>query len=83
MRKLGFGIVWFFALSMAALMAGGFVVGFQAGLQDTGNAQAAGQAAGQAFGQKYGGIIFLSALVIATVGSIFGWLPGTRSSEAP
>lgn len=82
MRKFGFGLLWFFALSMAALMAGAFVVGFQAGMGNAANAHAAGEAAGQAFGQKYAGIIFLSSLAISIIGSALGLLPGTRSNRS-
>ena len=78
MRKLGFGILWFLALSMGLLLIGSMVAGGIAGANDPANAAAAGEAAGEAFGQNYGGLIFLISFVVATAGSILGWLPGTR-----
>lgn len=81
MKKLGFGIVWFLALSMGAIIVGGAIVGGMAGAENPENAQAAGEAAGQAFGEAYSGMIFLSAFIIAVLGSIFGLLPGTKSEK--
>ena len=81
MRKIGFGIIWFLALSMGILILGGMVVGGIAGANDPANATAVGEAAGQAFGQKYSGMIFLISFIISTAGSFLGWLPGTKSKS--
>jgi len=81
MKKIGFGILWFLALSMGVLLIGGMVAGGIAGANDPANAEAAGQAAGEAFGKSYTGIIFLSSLLISVAGSIMGWLPGTKAVE--
>ncbi len=78
-KKIGFGVLWFLALSMGTLLLGGMVVGAIAGANDPANAEAAGRAAGEAFGQNNTGIIFLSSLIISIVGSFKGWLPGTKS----
>jgi hypothetical protein len=80
-RKICFGFVWFLILILGTLILGGGVVGAIAGVNDPANSFAAGQAAGQAFGQAYGGMIFLASLIIAVIGSIFGWLPGTKSKN--
>ncbi|MDH3608907.1 MAG: hypothetical protein OEQ24_06680 [Gammaproteobacteria bacterium] len=81
MKKLGFGILWFLALSMGILLLGSMIVGAIAATNDPANAAAAGEAAGEAFGKKYGGIIFLLSFVVAVIGSWFGWLPGTKSKN--
>ena len=81
MKKFGFGVVWFLAISMGILMVAGFIVGAIAGATDPENAASAGEAAGQAFGQKYAGIILLIALIASVVGSYLGWLPGTKTIE--
>ncbi len=79
MKKVGFGVLWFLVLSMGCLMLGALVVGFTADINGPANAQASGEAASRAFGRDYGGIIFLVSLIIAVLGSIKGWLPGTKS----
>lgn len=81
MKRFGFGVLWFLALTMGALIIGGMVVGAMAGSGNPADAAAAGQAAGQEFGEKYAGMIFLGALIVAVVGSILGWLPGTKSKN--
>jgi hypothetical protein len=78
MKKFGFGVLWFLALSMGCLMVGGMVVSAMAGINDPVNASASGEAAGTAFGREYAGIIYLVSLIIAVLGSIKGWLPGTK-----
>lgn len=76
-RKICFGFVWFLILILGTLILGGMVVGAITGGNDPANSFAAGQAAGQA----YGGMIFLASLIVAVIGSIFGWLPGTKSKN--
>ena len=78
MKKFGFGVLWFLVLSMGCSMLGALVVGFTADINGPVNAQASGVAASRAFGRDYVGIIFLVSLIIAVVGSIKGWLPGTK-----
>ena len=81
MKKIGFGLLWFLALSMGVLLLGGMIAGGVAGANDPANAEALGHAAGEEFAQTYTGIIFLSSLLISVAGAIMGWLPGTKSSK--
>ncbi len=81
LRKIGFSVLWFLALSMGILLMGGMIAGGIAGVKDPMNAEAAGEAAGQAFGEEYAGMIFLISLIVAIVGCFLGWLPGTRTKK--
>lgn len=81
MKKFGFGLLWFLALSMGTLMIGGMIAGGIAGVNDPANGTAAGEVAGQAFGKQYAGMIFLASLIVATLGSALGWLPGTKTKK--
>lgn len=81
MRKLCFGFIWFFVFASAILTVGGFIVGVQAAMNNPDSSQAAAAAAGQVFAQTHAGKIFLAALVIAVIGSVSGWLPGTRKRQ--
>jgi hypothetical protein len=92
MRRVLFGIVWFFIFLFGSLMLGGAVVGAMAGHQAatastnppttiSGGYNAgyqAGHAAGQEFGRKYGTLFLLGSLLLAIGGSGFGILPGTQ-----
>ena len=81
MRKFGYGLLWFLALSIGILILGGMIVAGIAGWNNPANGVAAGQVAGQAFGEKYGGIIFTGSLIVAVIGSVLGWLPGTNEND--
>jgi hypothetical protein len=92
MRRVLFGIVWFFVFLFGGLMIGGAVVGGMAGHQSvTASANPpttlsggyntgyeAGHSAGQEFGRKYGSLFLVGSLLLAVVGSAFGILPGTQ-----
>jgi hypothetical protein len=79
-KRVGIGVLWFFALWIGVATIGGAIVGATA----TGDAQSfedgyeAGRTAGEAFGQAYGGLILLGAFLTAVVGTWQGWLPGTK-----
>jgi len=77
-RKIGIGFVWFVIFYFGILMLCGMVVGGIAGANDPANSTEAGYQAGVVFGQKYGGLVLIFSVVISTIGSIYGWLPGTR-----
>lgn len=81
LRKIGFGFLWFVALSLGTFISAAFVVGAIAGAMDPENAAAAGEAAGTALGENYFGHFLLVALIIAFIGSVTGWLPGTKSRK--
>ncbi len=72
MRRILFGLAWFFVFLLVSFLALGIIIGDPA--SDT---QAAYEA-GQAFGHTYGRYIYLGALVAAIVGSYFRLLPGTK-----
>jgi len=74
MKKFGFGVLWFL-VSIGCFLLGGIVVGFMA---DT---PALGVAASRAYGREYSGIVILVSLIIAVIGSIKGWFPGTKASN--
>ncbi len=82
MRKIGFGLLWFLAISMGTLLLGGMIAGGIAGANDPANAEVAGRVAGEAFGESYTGIIFLLSLLISIGGAMMGWLPGTKPLKA-
>jgi hypothetical protein len=81
MRRILVGTVWFFALWLGFSALGGGIVGAVASIgADPSQAAQLGTEAGTRFGAQYGGILFLCSLAVATVGTLFGWLPGTRRS---
>ncbi|MBV1876374.1 MAG: hypothetical protein KUG79_01910 [Pseudomonadales bacterium] len=80
MKKFSFALLWFMVLSFSCLFLGGLIVGAIAGNSDPANSTAAGAAAGQAFSEKYTGRIFLLTLVTVSIGTLNGWLPGTKST---
>jgi hypothetical protein len=86
MKRIIFGVIWFFALFFGSFAVGGAIVGTIAGsgIEATNmserfaKAQQAGEAAGAKFGQEYGGVILAGALVVSVFGTVFGVLPGTK-----
>jgi hypothetical protein len=92
MRRVLFGIVWFFIFAIGGLAVGGGIAGGVAGANDAADSKdppttfsegyrrgsIAGHSAGQEFGRKYGRLIVLGSLLFAVGGSVFGILPGTK-----
>ena len=83
MKRFLLGAGWFAILWIGFMFLGGMVVGAMASTGTTDPAQAArlGSEAGAAFSAQYGGVVFLSALLIAAAGTLAGWLPGTAAEE--
>ena len=84
MRRVLAGFVWFIVFQSTLLGVGGAIFGARAGADARGFAGGyeVGQAAGRAFGQELGGLVFLTALAVAVVGTWRGTLPGTRKAVA-
>ena len=78
MKRVLFGIVWFVVIYFVACVVIGAVVGGMAGANDPANAAQAGAEAGARIVGQNRIWIALGAVVISTVGSFQGWLPGTR-----
>lgn len=88
MKRIFFGILWFFAFGFGGITIGSGIAGGVAGstIQATtpeARRQAAdvGAFAGYQFGRNYAGFMFLGALVISIVGTATGVLPGTKSRK--
>lgn len=88
MRRVLFGLFWFGLIWMAILVAGGAIAGGMAGTRSgrpgenaqqlTQRGYDAGVLAGAEFGQRHGPDVLVAAAALAALGTIFGWLPGTR-----
>ena len=80
MKRAGAGFAWFVCFWMSMLAVGGAIFGAIAGSRVGGfvGGFEAGQAAGEAFGEQFGGLVMVSALAVSVVGTLRGWLPGTR-----
>jgi Zn-dependent protease len=84
-KKLIFGLIWFAVIFIISYAIGGYIYmkttgvvpggGFQAGLE-------AGRAARSAYRQTYLIYIMLGSLILATIGTATGILPGTGKKAA-
>jgi predicted phage tail protein len=96
MKRVAFGILWFFAFWLGAGMVGGGIAGVLAQAHTSPPVTAAqtfsegysrgydvGKVAGREFGRRYGALILGGALVISIVGTATGFLPGTRRKGSP
>jgi cytochrome c biogenesis factor len=85
MRRFLIGAGWCFLLWMGTTMLGGMVVGVIAvsATDDPARATQAASEAGNAFGLRYGNLVLLTSMAVATVGTLTGWLPGTRGEKDP
>ena len=75
MKRFVMGAGWCFLIWMGSLIAVGMIIGAVAGA--SGDAQLA-QRTGQNFGAHYGGLFLLGSIAISAIGTMTGWLPGTR-----
>ena len=80
MKRFLIGAGWCLVLWFGVMVIGGMVTGAVAGASaaDASAGYQAGGEAGAAFGQKYGNLGLLAAMAISAIGTITGWLPGTR-----
>jgi hypothetical protein len=80
MKRFLVGAGWCLVFWMGAVMLGGMIVGAvaAAGSPDAETATRAGEVAGANFGARFGNAILLVSLGISTIGTLRGWLPGTR-----
>jgi predicted phage tail protein len=91
MKRIAFGIIWFFVFWLGAGMIGGGIAGILAQSHTSTPAAAnqtfsegysrgyeVGQVAGREFGRKYGLLILGGALIVSIAGTVAGVLPGTR-----
>jgi predicted phage tail protein len=96
MKRIAFGIVWFFVFWLGAGMVGGGIAGVLAQAHTSQPVSAAptfsegysrgydvGKVAGREFGRRYGALILGGALVVSIVGTATGFLPGTRRKATP
>jgi hypothetical protein len=83
MRRFLVGAGWCFLLWLGATMVGGMIVGVIAvsASDDPARAAQAASEAGSAFGLRYGNLVLLASIAIAAVGTVTGWLPGTRGEK--
>ena len=83
MKRIVFGVVWFVVFWLGTSMICGGIIGAQAGAGTTNyqDGYAAGQAAGQEFGRKYGLLIILGSLGLSVLGTVKGFLPGTKKPK--
>ena len=84
MRRIIFGIIWFFLIFFTISGLGGAIVGGIAGskTRDPQQVYLAAQGAGYEFGKNFGGLILLTSLITAVAGSATGILPGTKKKNS-
>jgi len=78
LRRIGFGLLWFFVLYVGACAFLGAIAGAGAGAGDPAHAFEAGKNAGASAVKPLVPYVFLGSIVISVVGSVVGVLPGTR-----
>ena len=82
MKKFFLGFVWFIVIYFGVIIAFGTYAAFAGGADGTlnpENAAEAGRVAGERVVEEYGLIIFLIAFLAAVIGTVKGFLPGTKS----
>ena len=82
MKRVLFGLIWFFAFSIGGLAAMGAVAGYTAARTTNASNLAdgvrVGESAGKDVGAKYGAAVILGALFLAAIGTAARVLPGTK-----
>jgi len=80
-RKVILGLLWFVITYFALCMLVGMFAGAVAGARDPEHAHDAGKLAGQQAVQRYIPYILGGSIVFAVVGTMAGFLPGTKSKK--
>jgi hypothetical protein len=80
MKRFVLGVGWCFLIWLGSLMIAGAVLGAIAGASagDPTTGAQAGQRVGAEFGRHYGGLFLLGSIAVSAIGTVTGWLPGTR-----
>jgi hypothetical protein len=82
MKRIAFGFLWFIVFLATAMVIFGIVVApDMSGYTDAMQSYDAGYAAGYEQGRRYGKFIVFGSLALSVVGTVFGWLPGTRKKH--
>jgi len=91
-RRLAFGCVWYVVFWLGLSIVGGGLAGAAAGNQQAisnpsiqqrfDRGYQVGFTAGQEFQQRFGRTVKIAAVVLATVGTLAGILPGTKREQA-
>ena len=83
-RKVLFGLLYAIVLYFLLNIIGGAIMGAIAGVEagtSGGDASEAGKAAGIKFSAAYGLYILIVSIVFSTIGSVKGFLPGTKKKD--
>lgn len=84
MKRLAFGFLWFIVFLVTAMIIFGFVVAPDtSGYSEAVQSYDAGYATGYEQGQRYGKFVILGSLALSVIGTVLGWLPGTRRKRKP
>jgi hypothetical protein len=82
MKRVRFGLIWFFAFSIGGLATMGAVAGYtaanKANASNFSEGVRVGDAAGRHVGAKYGAAVILGALFLTAIGTAARVLPGTK-----
>ena len=81
MKRVIFGIIWCVVIYFVACVVAGAIAGGIAGANDPANAAQAGQEAGARVVGENRMWFVLGAVVVSVVGTVTGFLPGTKSNK--